>query len=137
MRVFRRSKFQRHLVIPLMLVCFLAGCSSWRVQPAPATSHEAPERARITLSDGRVVELRSLEVRGDSVVGVAKTGSNAYAVHYALQAYPLADVTKFEVPKDNTRMIVAITAGVLIVGVVLFVTLSDFCVKVLLEDCAE
>jgi len=128
------SKFQRCVVTPLLLACFLAGCSSWRVQPAPATSHEAPERARITLSDGSVVELRSLEIRGDSVFGVAKIGSNAYAVHYASQAYPLADVTKFEVPKDNTRMIVAITAGVLLVGLVIALSVIDLC---LFDECAE
>ncbi len=65
MRVFRRSKFQRHLVIPLMLTCFLSGCYKWSVQPAPATLDEAPERARITLDDGRVVEPRLPEIRGD------------------------------------------------------------------------
>ncbi len=26
MRVFRRSKFQRHIVVPLMLTCFLSSC---------------------------------------------------------------------------------------------------------------
>ncbi len=134
MRVFRRSKLQRHLVIPLMLTCFLSGCYKWSAQTTPAAVAEPPDRARITLDDGRVVELRSLEVRGDSVVGVAKTGSNAYAVHYALQAYPLADVTKFEVPKDNTRMIVAITAGVLLVGLVIALSVIDLC---LFDECAE
>ncbi len=65
MRVFRRSKFQRHVVILLMLVCFLSGCYKWSGQPGPATLDEAPERARITLSDGRVVNPRSVEIRGD------------------------------------------------------------------------
>ena len=64
MRVFQRSKFQRHLVIPLMLTCFLSGCYKLSVPPAPTPFDEVPERARITLSDGRV-ELPSLEIRGD------------------------------------------------------------------------
>ncbi len=48
MRVYRRSKFQRHLVIPLMLTCFLSGCYKWSAQSAPITLDAAPERARIT-----------------------------------------------------------------------------------------
>ncbi len=65
MRVFRRSKFQRHLVLPLMLTCFLSGCYKWSGQPTPAYFDAAPERARITLSEGRVVDPRSVEIRGD------------------------------------------------------------------------
>lgn len=64
MRVFQRSKFQRHLVIPLMLTCFMSGCYKLSVRPAPTPFDEVLERARITLSDGRVV-LPSLEIRGD------------------------------------------------------------------------
>ena len=48
MRVFQRSKFQRHLVILLMLTCFLSGCYKWSAQSAPITLDAAPERARIT-----------------------------------------------------------------------------------------
>ena len=64
MRVFQRSKFQHRIVIPLILTCFLSGCYKLSVPDASALSEEAPERARIALSDGRV-ELPSLEIRGD------------------------------------------------------------------------
>ena len=117
MRVFRRSKFQRHLVIPLMLACFLSGCYKWSVQPGRPTLDEAPERARITLSDGRVVELRSLEIRGDSVVGFAKTGPSRRAGQPGwgdtLQTYPLADVMVFEVRESDTVRTVGQTAAAL------------------------
>ena len=114
MRVFRRSKFQRHIVIPLMLVCFMSACHKWSVQPGRPTLDEAPERARITLSDGRVVELRSLEIRGDSVVGFAKTESRRSTGQPVwgdtLQTYPLADVMVFEVGKTAVVRIVVISA---------------------------
>ncbi len=64
MRVFQRSKYQRRIVIPLILTCFLSGCYKLSVRPSPTTFDEVPERARIALSDGRV-ELPSLEIRGD------------------------------------------------------------------------
>jgi len=122
MRMFRRSKFQRHLVLPLMLTCFLSSCYKWSGQSAPATSVEAPERARITLSDGRVVELRSLEIRGDSVAGFAKTESRRSTGQPVwgdtLQTYPLADVTRFEVRKTNVVGTVGLVVGI---GAALFI----------------
>jgi len=72
------SKFQRRVVIPLLLTCFLSGCYKWSAWTTPATVAEPRERARITLDDGRVVELRSLEIRGDSVAGFAKEESKAH-----------------------------------------------------------
>jgi hypothetical protein len=65
MGVFRRSKSQRYIVIPLLLTCFLSGCYKWSVQPGSAISDEAPEQVRVTVDDDRVVELRSPEIRGD------------------------------------------------------------------------
>jgi hypothetical protein len=50
MRVFRQSKFQRHLLIPLMLTCFLSGCYRWSVQPAAVVRDGAPEQVRLMLS---------------------------------------------------------------------------------------
>ena len=43
MRMFQRSRFQRHLVLSLMLTCFLSGCYKWSGQPTPITrTHENP-----------------------------------------------------------------------------------------------
>ncbi len=134
MRVFRRSKFQHHIVIPLMLTCFLSGCYKWSAQTTPATVAEPPERARITLDDGRVVELRSLEIRGDSVAGFAKeesrrTGQPVWSD--TLQTYALADVTAFEVrqkDKGRTRFLVGgLVLTAVAVGLGIWVA-SDPCI---------
>ncbi len=93
MRMFRRSKFQRHLVTPLMLVCFLSGCYKWSVQPVSAISDDAPEQVRVMLSDGSVVKLRSPEVRGDSIVGWVK-GTRDIASADTLAAYSLPRVVE-------------------------------------------
>ncbi len=127
MRVFQRSKFQRHLVIPLMLTCLLSGCYKW----TPATVRGSPEHARLTLDDGRVVELRSLEIRGDSVAGFAKqesrrTGQPVWSD--TLQTYALADVTAFEVrqkDKGRTRFLVAgLVLTAVAVGLVVWAALQ-------------
>jgi hypothetical protein len=110
--MFRRSKFQRHLVTPLLLTCLLSGCYKWSVQPTPATLAEPPERARITLDDGRVVELRSLEIRGDSVVGFAKT--DRYNWGDTIQTYPLADVHQLDY-----RIFDGLGTGILIGSIVI------------------
>ncbi len=114
MRMFRRSKLQRHLVIPLMLTCFLSGCYKWSAQTTPAAVAEPPERARITLDDGRVVELRSLEMRGDSVAGFAKT--DIYNWGDTLQTYPLADVRQLDYRTFNGLGTGILIGSVVIVG---------------------
>ncbi len=53
MRVFQRSEFQRHLVIPLMLTCFLSGCYKWVPLEPPVEQAIAEHngKVRITLED--------------------------------------------------------------------------------------
>jgi hypothetical protein len=112
MRAFRRSKFQRHIVIPLMLICLLSGCYKWSVQPAAVVSDEAPEQVRVMLSDGSVVKLRSPEVRGDSIVGWKK-GTRDIASADTLAAYSLADVAAVEVRSTDVLK----TTGLVVAGV--------------------
>ncbi len=112
MRVFRRSKFQRHIVIPLMLACFLSGCYKWSVRPASVVSDEAPEHVRMMLSDGSWVKLRSPEVRGDSIVGWTK-GTRDIASADTLAAYSLADVAAVEVRSTDVLK----TTGLVLAGV--------------------
>jgi hypothetical protein len=71
-----------------------------------------------------MVELRSLEIRGDSVVGFAKAGSRTDT----LQTYALADVTAFEVrekDKGRTRFLVAgLVLTAVAVGLVIWAALT-------------
>ncbi len=106
MRVFGRSRFQRHIVIPLMLTCFLSGCYKWSVQPASAISDEAPEQVRVMLSDGSWVKLRSPEVRGDSIVGSTK-GTSADT----LVAYSLVNVAAVEVRHTDVLKTAGLVLG--------------------------
>ena len=106
MRVFQRSKVQRQVVIPLMLTCFLSGCYKWSVEPASAISDEAPEQVRVMLADGNWVQLRSPEVRGDSIIGWT-TGTSTDT----LAAYSLADVAAVEVRHPDVLKATGIVIG--------------------------
>jgi hypothetical protein len=101
MRVFRQSKFQRHLLIPLMLTCFLSGCYRWSVQPAAVVRDGAPEQVRLMLSDGSRVKLRSPEVRGDSIVGWNNGASADTLAAYSLADLAAVEVRSIDVPKTT------------------------------------
>ncbi len=108
MRVFRRSKFQRHLVIPLMLVCFMAACHKWVPLESPLeqalTEHHG--KVRLTLEDGQRVELESFFVARDSVFrdmfGATRSGVGV----------PLSDVAKAEVRKTDVAGTVGLVVGI-------------------------
>lgn len=71
---YRSSAFLRLIVLPLTLVSFLSGCHKW--VPVHATVEDAVaasrlESVRITMSDGRILDLENATVEGDSVIGFA------------------------------------------------------------------
>ena len=108
MRVFRRSKFQRHLVIPLMLTCFLAACHKWAPLEAPVEQALAEHngKARITLEDGRRVEFNSARVAEEFWQSSAQRDT------------AFSDVAKAEVRKTDVVGIVGLVVGI---GAALFV----------------
>ncbi len=118
MRAFRRSKFQRHIVIPLMLTCFLSACQKWvpLASPLERTLAEHVGKVRLTLEDGQRVELESVFVARDSVFrdifGATRLGVGV----------PLSDVAKAEVRKTDVGGTVGLVVGIgaaLVVGTVL------------------
>ena len=102
MRVFRRSKFQRHLVIPLMLTCFLSACHKWVPLEAPVEQalSEHHGKVRLTLEDGRRVEYGS----GPAAL--------AFWHRRAQRDTALSDVPKAEVRKTDV-----VGTGGVVVGV--------------------
>ncbi len=120
MRVFRRSKFQRHIVIPLMLTCFLAACHKWAPLEAPVEQALADHhgKVRLTLEEGQRIEVDSVYVARDSVfwrahddmgLGVTRSGFSV----------PLSDVAKAEVRKSDVVGTVGLVVGVTFLGFVL------------------
>jgi ferric-dicitrate binding protein FerR (iron transport regulator) len=100
MRVFRRSKFQRHIVIPLMLVCFMAACHKWVPVEPPVEQMLAEHdgEVRLTLEDGRRVEVNS--------------GRVALAFLHAQRDTALSDVAKAEVRKSDVVGTLGLVVGI-------------------------
>ncbi len=115
MRVFRRSKFQRHLVVPLMLVCFMSACHKWVQLESPLEQALAEHhgKVRLTLEDGQRVELESVFVARDSVFrdifGATRSGVGV----------PLSDVVKAEVRRTDVAAIVGLVVAAAAAGVVI------------------
>ncbi len=119
MRVFRRSKFQRHIVIPLMLVCFMAACHKWVPLEAPVEQalSEHNGKVRLTLEDGRRVEY------GSGPAALAFWHRRAQR-DTALSEVPKAEVRKTDVVA-TVGLVVGITAVVLVAAVLAYVEACD------------
>lgn len=79
-------------VAAFVLICFLAGCSSWRagsLAPQHLIANRQPKQVRIVLSGNVMVVLNDPRVEGQHIVG---WDVNALAP----RSVPLADVKAFE-----------------------------------------
>ncbi len=123
MRVFRRSKFQRHIVTPLMLVCFMAACHKWvpLASPLERTLAEHNGKVRLTLEDGQRVELESVYVARDSVFRDMGFGATRSGV-----GVPLSDVAKAEVRKADVAGIVGLGVGIVLLSAVMMASCLEF-----------
>ncbi len=105
---FRKSQFLRLVVLPLMLVSFLSGCHKWvPIEPSVDVAPEAAplEHVRLTMSDGRMLELQRAVVHEDTVFGSGSTGS---------VAIPVDQIRTLEVRKGDTAGETGLVVAVLI-----------------------
>jgi hypothetical protein len=129
MRVFRRSKFQRHLVIPLMLICFMAACHKWVPVDSPLewTLADHHGKVRLTLEAGHRIEVDSIYVARDSVFWRAHDDVGLGAMRSGFSA-PLSDVAKAEVRKTDVVGTLGLVVGVTVAAsVVLFAVYAATC----------
>ncbi len=113
MRVFRRSKFQRHIVIPLMLVCFMAACHKWVAVASPLewTLADHHGKVRLTLEAGHRIEVDAVYVARDSVFWRAHDDMGLGATRSGFSV-PLSDVAKAEVRKSDVVGTVGLVVGI-------------------------
>ena len=104
---YRSSTFLRLIVLPLTLMAFLSGCHKW--VPVHATIEDAVaasrlESVRITMSDGRILDLKNATVEGDSVIGFAPQRT----------ALPIEQVQTVERRKGDTLGTVGLVVGIIV-----------------------
>ncbi len=105
MLYFRRTRFFRLVVFPLTLMAFLSACHKWVPLNAPVEDAVAASRlesVRITMSDGRILELKNAIVEGDSVIGFAPQRI----------ALPVEQVQTVERRKTDALGIVGLIVGI-------------------------
>jgi len=110
MLYFRRSRFLRFVILPLTLVAFLPACYKWT---STNSTLESPtsilEPVRITLTDGRRMELENAVVRSDSLVGNRKGTQDSISV-------PLSEVQKVEHMRASALSSLGLVGGIFVVS---------------------
>ena len=117
----------RTAVACLLLPLHLAACTAWRVQPPPAQAvvARAPEKARLTLTDGTRLIVLHPRIDADSVRGVNEATDQSVA-------FPLTTVTFIEIRQHSTARTLLLIVGIpvgsvvaLVLGVVIGCALSS------------
>ena len=102
----------RRILSCILLPAYVGSCTSWRVEPvspAQVVNQDQPSTIRVTLNDGSRFELDSPVVSGDTLLGLAKSESNAQ------RAVLLADISRVETPgKWDSVKTIGLTAGILL-----------------------
>ncbi len=102
----------RRILSCILLPAYVASCTSWHVEPvspAQVVTQDQPPTIRVTLNDGSLLVLDSPVVLGDTLLGHARTESNAQ------RAVLLADISRVETPgKWDSVKTIGLTAGILL-----------------------
>ena len=101
----------RRLIL-LALAGSTTACATWQAQgfePRVVVEREHPDRVRLTRTDSSRTELRQPRVEGDSLVGIAGSGSHAV---------PLDSVAYVELNRQNS-VLLYVGAGLGVAGGIL------------------
>ena len=109
MLYFRRSRFLRFVILPLMLIAFLPACHKWVALEPPIALAIAEESGtiRVTLTDNSRMVLKEPRVSGDSLVALGDTVGVA-----------LNDVQQVEGRRPNVLATVLVVSGAVVLALV-------------------
>jgi len=94
----------------IVLVTALFGCATWKPTRIASRAHDLPDPIRVTLADGRQVELARPHAEGDSLRGLGRKGVPV--------AIALADVKRVERLKTDPGVVVVAILAILTIGFV-------------------
>lgn len=109
------------LILTVWVALGPTGCQVWTTAPPlPAAAngiYGEPKLVRLTLNDGRVMNLRNPAIRNDSINGVIADGGWI--------AFPLGQVRQLDRPHVSRGRTVALVIGI---GAAAYVTLIAFAI---------
>ena len=109
----QRLRAHRASLAYLLLVTYPPACTAWHVgtpTPAEFIAREQPQRIRVTRLDGTSVDLRTPEVRGDSLWG-ARGGGLAQGDNERTVALALSDVRQVAVRRTSAGKTLLLVGG--------------------------
>jgi len=118
MKHFRSSRFLRLVVLPLTLLAFIPACQGWvGVKTAPGVGEALPNPARLTLKDGRQLELEGATIVADTILGWRR-GEPRVPADTDLQRVRVAldDVQKIEHRGTDAGATAVLIGSILVVG---------------------
>ena len=129
-RTFQTRKHR--LAAFLLLSIHLSGCTQWApvTQPIPEAVEKHPKAdIRITLQDGKQIELGHVRLVPDSLIGLNLVGSSESGVPEPWDkpdtvAVALADISRMELQKGSGAA-TGIIAGVVLLAVIVGVVVSQ------------
>jgi hypothetical protein len=93
-----------------MAALLVAGCSSWRAVPKPMPgSADVPQYVRILVHDGRLLEVDSPVVRGDSLFGQRADPGDLDSLEVAMS---IQDIRSIEARKADGAKSLFLVLGV-------------------------
>lgn len=128
----RLAPGRRRAMASVLLGLHLAGCTRWAPvsQPIPEVLEAHPRAGvRLTLDDGKRLELKHIRILSDSLVGVSLIGPSESGVLEPWDkpdtvAVALADIRRMEV-EQGTGAAAGIVAGVILLVVIAAVAVSQ------------
>jgi hypothetical protein len=108
------------LILTVWAVLGPTGCHVWTTAPPlPAAANGIsgePKRVRLTLNDGRVMNMRNPVIRNDSIIGVIEDGGSI--------AFPLGQVRQLDRPRLSKGRTVALVIGISAAAFVTLIVLA-------------
>lgn len=118
------TNIKHALLFLVVWVVFLNGCSSWKALQTPPSASDY-DHVRLVLKNRRVVEIKDVHARGDTLIGlgerIEEVSRRKAEVYWDVPVeVPIKDIKEIKTRKSDTFKTVMLVAGSVTVAIVFF-----------------